>query len=702
MSLGSLNARSVNHDTLDGGRTGIYVSDIPIADICLGEFNAAPVNAYEVNGCRFLASLGVQSILAFNQLVGVQVIGSVVTFQQAVELKVSISGTVVSFAQNNVQTLSADTAISISQLVDAPGSFLDVHGWDATISINNIELPKNVIVNNLTISKESNQNTICNFKVKVTDPLDFIETIDGEDIIINYFTASGGYRLFTGFVDSPEIDLIDKSITIRCSDRREDLIKDLLNPSGVHRVATTDPTGSFNPILTIGSLGTYHPAVQGRIASVDEYTAYSMQTIPNDLDFDAYNKPNLNSWFANSVADYVYDNSDVYYRKPELTWQDKGSIVNDISIEVIYTYPRLYHYQRPFTWTTTSPPALLVSGEHEDGFSFPTVKMIKGSIEGANWKDNGTLTYTESVSNYWTVPTPEINIAPPHQTIIVPVIYHVQNVDDYEVTTASWEGSTRFAQTIEETFTLNVKSAASISKYSSITSFANYSLAADYNTSQWEAYKTLAYSDAFPATTAVMSEDSYYYHKDINRTELNKAMSTALNKARVQILAGHRTTRVSAQIVLQPELELRHTVEIDTSTLSCKGKVVAIKHTLDFANRKSNDTEVIVALFRSPGNGADTVLNPPGAISAPVTIPSSLITLGNHLGYNWDETAESIRDTWNGFVGNTIPPLVYTNFPEKFIVDTPAAPPELRDTKKVAATIEYNVAIPNDDLDIIF
>lgn len=679
MSLGSLNSRALNTHTLDEGRDGIYPSSLPIANICLGEFNAAPVNSYEVNGCRFLASLGVQSLLEFNQLVGVEIVGTVVTFQQAVELIVSISGTVVTYNQQVKKTLAADETVRFTQLTDEPGSFLDIHGWDAYISINGVEIPKTALIGDITISKESNQNTLCDFRVKVALPLDFIDYIDGGAVVINYFDGTGGHRLFTGTVDSPEIDVINKWITVRCSNRREELIKTKMLP-------------------LLPTLGRYSKAVQGEITSVGNETEYRLQTVAADLDFDAYNTPNINSWYSKTVADYIFNNADVYYQNPKITWQSRGAITNDITVEVVYKYPRLYHYQRPFTWTTTSPAATLVSGDHEDGFSFPTVSMVKGAISGANWHDNGTLSYTESLSNYWTVPTPIANIAPPYQDIIVPVIYHLQNVEDYEITYATWDGATRFAQTIEETYTLTVKSTQSIDQYTSLNAFANYNVTADYDTNKWEAYKL----QTSPEAGSVPSNDSYYTDKDINQAEKNQCILTAIDKAKVQIIAGHRDTQVTLQVPIKPDLELRHTLEINTTPITCKGKIIKIQHIVNIQERKGHSTEIVLALFRARSSATTTATTVPTKPSDSPFIPSETIVLGNHLGYNWDETSESIRNTWNGFVGNTIPPLLYTKFTEKFIVDTPSAPASLRDMRSLTANATYEVEIPNDNLDIIF
>ncbi len=677
MALGSINSRGVNVGAIDAGKDGVYIADIPIADICLGEFNAAPVNSYEVDGCRFLASLGVQTLVTVQQLVGVLVSGTVVTITQSQELNVAISGTVVTCVQNVKTTLPAATAITLTQYVNSPATFLSVHGWDASISIGGIDIDKSQIAGNITVTKESNQNTLCEFKVRTTSPLDFINFIDGAAVIINYFDSAGGHRLFTGVVDLPEIDLINKWINIKSSDRREELIK--------------------NKILNLlPTLGRYSKAVQGDITSVANEMEYRLQTVPSDVDFDAYNTPNINSWYAKASADYTYSNSDVYYREPKVIWQSRGAITNNITIQIKYKYPRLYHYQRPFSWTTTSPAAQLFTGGHEEGYSFPTVSMVKGAISGANWHDNDTLSYTESLSNYWIIPTNITNTT--GGTTVVPVIYHLQDIGDYEITYAAWQGATRFAQTVEETYTLTVKSTQSINQYTSLTAFNNYNLQADYNTDKWEAYKLQTSQES----GAVVSNSSYYVDKDINQAEKTQCILTAIDKAKTQIIAGHRDTQVNLQVAIKPDLELKHTVEIDTTPLACKGKVIRIQHIINITERGGSSTEIDIALFRSRSSATTTATTSPAKPSDSPFIPSETIFLGNHLGYDWDSMPEATTNTWNGFVGNTIPPLAYTKFTEKFIVDTPSAPAQLRELRALVATGIYEVALPNDDLDIIF
>lgn len=683
MSLGYLNGRALNKQTLDSGSDVVYPLDLDVSLVCLGEFNAAPVNSYEVNACRFYASLGTQQVIGVVQLVGVLVSGTVITIAQQQELQVEISETVITFAQQQKTTLPAEVAITITQLTTDVASFLSVYGWDAAISINGYEIPTSNISGDISITKSSNQNTLCEFKVRAVDPLPFIASIDGGAVIVNYFDSNGGHRMFTGTVDLPEVDLINKWIVVKCSDRREELIKSKMS-------------------ALLPTIGRYSKQVQGEITSVGQEMEYRLQTVPSDVDFDASNVPNINSWYAKAIADYTFTGSDVYYRQPRITWQSRGAIVNDITVEVKYQYPRLYHYQRPFSWTTTSPAAGLVGGGHQDDYSFPTVGMIKSAADSAGWKINTSLEYTESLSNYWLT---YANITFPNGEIVKqPVIHHLEAEDSFEVTYATWEGSTRFAQTVEETYTLTVKSTQSISQYTSLTAFANYSVKADYATNSWENYKL--YSAA--PSGAVVSNLSYYVDKDINTEEKNMAILTAVDKAKTQIIASHRDTTVSLQVPIKPELELRHTVQITTTPLSCKGKITSIRHTINLSERKGHATEIDIALFRSLSSAVTTATTVPAKPADVVPIPSATVFLGNHLGYDFDSLPITTTQTWNGFVGNTIPPLAYTRYQEKFIVDTPNAPPALRDLRPLQAIatsglpILFEVALPNDDLDITF
>lgn len=682
MGLSALNSRTLDAGTLNG--TTYSIPEADVSTLCFGELNGAPMNAWELNGCIFFATIPAQTVVSIEQLIGTLISEVVAEFVQLVNLRVEVGDLVVSFVQNVQNTIASNIPIGITQMVTNAASNYSVRGWDLFVSINGTEVPHTKLGGDITITKESNQNTLCEFKIRGVDPLTYVQFIDGGDVLINYFDSGGGHRLFTGVVDTPEIDLINKWITVKCSDRREELIKEKMLP-------------------LLPTIGRYAESVQGEITSVANEMGYRLETVPADVDFDAYNNPNINSWYAKATADYIFDNSDVYYREPKVTWQIRSNIINDIDIEIKYRYPRLYHYQRPFTWTSSADAPFLVSGDHEEGFSFPTVGMLKEAISGAGWRANNTLEYEESLSNYWVTYTMvQPNTMRPYigglafDAVRAPMIHHLEDENQFEVVSATWQGSTRFAQTIEESYTLNVTAPQSINQFGDLTGFNNYELQADYDTNTWENYKLFT---EMPED-AIVSNSSYYVDKDINANEKVNAILTAIDKAKVQILNSHRSTKVSFEVPLQPRLELKHTVELDTTPVACKSKVTKIIHRLDLAEKNGLSSYVELSVFRSEGSGSTTDSRAPSKPSDVVYIPSASITLGNHLGFDFDNLPVTMTDTWNGFVGNTIDPP--TRFTERFIVDSPDAPPNLRELRQLAASGSYNIEIPNDDLDINF
>ncbi len=730
MSTGALNSRAINTATLDDGETPIV--PFTATNLCLGEFNALVVNGLPVNSCQFFSTLGVSNVLSLAQIIGPNIIGEVVRFSQDVGLHIAISGSVVLYTQEVQTSIAAYNAIKFAQVVDGPGSFLRTYGWDADIVINNTVIPHNRIVDKVIITKESNQNTLCKFKVKVVQPQAFLDYIDGGTVTINYLTPTGSNRIFTGIVDLPEIDLINKTIAVNCSDRREELIKNKILP-------------------LLPTIGRYSLEVQGLITSVGQEMEYRLQTVPMDVDFDSHNIPNLNSWYVKTIPDFTFGDGDVYYREPKITWQSRGGVVNNISVEVKYSYTRLYHYQRNFSWET--PLDVLHLGfnsgvlQSDDTYSsgpywrydngpvsHATVNMVQSAIDRAGWKQNDTLTYTDDYADFGLFGPSVVSIGGSSFNLLndsignsstldtngneVTITYAIPPVgtDQIRILSADWSGSTRFAQTIEEVYTLNIKSTQSINQFGSLTAFNNYTTQNEFDSGTWENYNRFT---AAPSN-AVISNDSFWFNEDTDPGVLNNAILTAIDKAKTQILASHRDTKVTLQVPLMPTLELSHTLQISTTPLECKGKTTKLIHTIDFIDRKGQTTDIELSLFQSRGTAVTTATTVPSRPSDSVSIPSQAVVLGNHYGQDVDTTSGS--STWNGYIGNTTPQLTAeqlatiplsdgsnwikvpnkTTFREEFVVDTPPVPDNLRKLRTLNVSSIYEIAIPDDELDIIF
>ncbi len=734
MSIGALNTISVDSNAIDAGDPNPSV-DTTILTRDLGEFNSHPLNTIAVDGSGFIWSMLSQDTVEFTQQVGAKISGQIIKFAQTVGTGIALSaGQILKFIQR-VQSYPAGQVIKFAQEVGKSTQY-SAYGFDTLVLINNVAIDPSALRGDITITKESNQNTLCTFKLGSTAPYDLLYDIDGGDVIINYRDSFGWHRVFTGVVDVPDVDLINKVITINCSDRRDELILNQISPY-------------------LPTIGRYAVAVQGTINNVSAALQYRLQTIPTDVDFDSYNTPNITSWYPKVTPDFTLGSNQVYYRNPKITWQSRTNIINNIIINVKYTYTRLYHYQLQFSWTTPlnviaagySTFTTVVNGAVVEGNSFggvlwtlglgpashPTLATVKQAIASAKWKEFNTLTYGSNYADYglfsfqngvaWNTlndtvasvkdPTPS-NPGRVSVTLTAP-----NPVDATRLLSASWQGSTRFSQNVEEDYTVTVKSTQSIDQFGQIPSDAqavaptNYQTSAPFDSTAWDNY-----SDTSTPDDAVYSNNSFWVNKDDvplpittpmftangSLAEFNNTMLTAIDKAKTDIIKSHRDTKVSLEVPIMPTLELRHTMAINSSMVVCQGKVSKIVHTINLLNKKGHTTLVEIALFRSRGSAITTETIMPDRPSDSPVLPSAPVVLGNHYGQ--DPTTTTGSDSWNGFIGNGAYPLtsslIKTTFSEKFVVDTPAVPVYLTTNRILTGTETYETSLPNDTLDIIF
>ena len=185
-------------------------------------------------------------------------------------------------------------------------------------------------------------------------------------------------------------------------------------------------------------------------------------------------------------------------------------------------------------------------------------------------------------------------------------------------------------------------------------------------------------------------------------------MATLINRAKSEILKTHRDDRVMFTMDLWPVITLKHTVELDTGRVETKGKVFSYTHVMDISGGGEAYTNVELALSRSTGSASDDVLTLPTAPSSTPIYPTANINLPGHYGENPSTTSGS--DKWVGHIANKLintytsgkPDLRMTQYPVRFIYDTPDISPALRDESVLTASKSYDVAIPDDTLTINF
>ncbi len=610
------------------------------------------------------------------------------------------SGQLISFEQSVVVEVGGSLILVEQTILSVLPSHLDRTGWTIhSLIIGGQVIPENQIHGTIRVTRTEGTAALMECTLITPAGVQQLDDYAGQDIILNVQTTDGIFRMFTGIVDIPEVDIIQKKITLRCTDQRTELLNAQL-------------------ASTVSTIGYFSSHVFGDIEDVAQEVEYRLSTIPYAIDFDAYGNYTLTPWAAKTTPDFTLTNDDVYYNEPRVEFNSRGRITNQVNINSQFRFERLYNMDRAFAWT--SPIATDIGKLLLDGYSLTFRSMIQSAVDAAGWPVRGNINFTNIwPSGWYNVGQPAISVAfstlqydfeniaqtdafgAPILDVNGNQVYEVERVGgtDYAglyCMGANWNATTRWAQSVSENYSLIVRATRSQARYGTISQDTSIGITADFDSSGWEDYK--AYNDTGNGT------GSYYINQDINRSEFNDAVLVVLNRAKTTILGSHRDTRVIVDTKIWPQVDLKHTVRVNTTPLIAKGKVYTIEHFLNVGTGEARTTTTIVLSRLDEAPIAETVLAAPSPPVDNPIIPSSGILLGNHFGQNPATTPGS--SSWTGMIGNkwTIENnnKFRTQYQESFVVDVPAIPDNIRQSKELGKGVAYEVNIPNDELTVIF
>lgn len=648
-------------------------------------------------------AVGEQGLLvSFEQVTGAIGDGLLISFEQDVRLEISGGGLLISFEQS-VEATGSGLLISFEQrVIDYSPSptpipilpHIQRTDWDAVIMLAGNEVPEEMIHGGIHIERTEGGASVCNFTLcyKPGAGVQNVETLAGKPVTIDFQTPEGTFRVYTGVVDIPEIDLIEKKITINCTDRRLELINAQLGP-------------------LLPTIGYYSSIIFSEPKDVAEELDQRLSTIPYSVDFDAFGTFNFTAKRAKLTPDFILGEGTVYDREPTVSYTSRDRIVNKVNISFQYRFPRLHHMQRTFNWV--SPIRDNICLMLQQGYTLAQKTMIAAAAYSAGWVVRDDISYTAihpggwyncgggpigwsttvltGTTTYKTDSSGDYLLDSSGEKIAETRITGGTNFFPMFANGASWAATTRWAQTITENYTLTVQAPQSISLYGAVETDNSYSSEDETDASNWEDYTS--YDNPF-------NQGALTYHIDAaaGRSAMNGAVITALNIAKTTILNSHRDTRVSINRFLWPRIDLKHTVEIDTGILKARGKVVNIIHDINNTTTEAYTT-VVIALSRAVGSQADSSFTVPAVPTDTVDPGTGVIELGNHYG---EDPEQDGAETWTGRVGNKRVGFYMTDYPEQFIVRTPAIPDAVRDEKQKYISAGYNVSIPNDLLEVTF
>lgn len=644
-------------------------------------------------------------------------IGSLISIKQSVSRGESGSGSLISIKQN-VSDSGSGSLIDLAQVVynTATSTFFTRNGWYPYLYINGSLVPASQISGPIKVVRNENDAAIMDFVLIPPRGSIDLTAYEGRSVFLNVQVGSSVYRVYTGKVNIPTLDINERKLAISCTDNRRELINQ-------------------NYPFIVDSLGYYSSNIFGTAKDKSEELDNRLTTVPYTLNFNVYAIPTISSSFAAASPTFTFHEGDIYRdggRDPKIVLTPRSKVVNTVDIVYEYRYQRLYFAYCNYQWSTNIDCDFLTKG-----YSQTKRSLIESAASAAGWPLDAAITFATTFRNgfyncggvtvgfswietgYTNVPKTQTTRDSTGALVTTPVLDGKGNPVYVAVPTSSidhskefcdsaqWNAFYRWSQNISEKYTCTVEASASVARFGTVSSNESGGIDSTYDSKVWEDLKQ-------PTPTAGNTKVyggsglAYYWNEAGNYTLYANDMYTLLNKAKTTILKSHRENYITFNKFIDPRIDLAHTVLLDISShentdIYAKGKVYSITHTMDPTEGSCN-TEVTLALSVSSGTVSNSTLALPTRPSNNNTHEGFNIILGNHYGEDPTNHPE-----WNGFIGNKFKKEAViggnntfkTQYPESFVVDTPTIEDTYRSNVSLTGTASYDVNIVDDDLTVV-
>lgn len=593
--------------------------------------------------------------------------------------------------------------------------------WSCIVTLNSVDVTARLTGIVTIDAEESSERTAVLFLTANTGAVD-LNGMRGQTLNIDFVNldTSTTTRLFTGYVVEPVYDPLEKIIRLDCSDRLRDRLALMTRP----QIDALLPGSKWSADVFDADADSY------------EYALDRLSTLPGALDADAAGIIAYTAWAAKPTADIALTAADGIDETPAVTVTPVTELINHSTVTFQYRYERLYQREASGGWSYDRTQC-----EHLfTAVALPTREMARRAAEGVS----GWLLRSIGFTPVW-----------PSSGVICngqPIVW-INNQPGLIIGyAASW--ARRWTQTLDESYTLDLSATGSIAAYGERLVTVTASLSTELDVDSWEgsgannrgSSGVIAASggdgdDADSGGGSVGGGSNYppypgaiqnswgdWIFDVTEATRRQEAIEAVLAREQVKILESHRRNVVEFETPLSPAITLQTTVQLTLPTLTAKGKVRQLTHTLDNSGQGRHVMRVTLAI--SLGGTPPT----PSALTAPVALfydptPPSVIgsvhASGNQFGGRL--TSPPYNDELPGFASNyyVVAPgeTVYSGsdpqtgeliqpgfvsavaiepgapeYPTRFRINADAIEAAVRDAATVTGTASYVVAPPTDVL----
>lgn len=582
-------------------------------------------------------------------------------------------------------------------------TFDDATGWTLTLIVDGVDY-SHLLIGDWSVDAEEGMSKIATVKMMPwTVGFDVLEYVRKPvELYFNYHYAGAStpvsHQIFSGLVLEPRFDLNERLIELKCSDMMQEKMNQL----------TLDEL-----IAEIG--GEYSIPLYGEDNTGWDIAQALMLSQSGSYDFDGSSTGHFSIWNNRSATLHEFDSSSVIEGTINLELANSRNIKSSVEIDFDYRFTRKRYRSYYYTWTM-SPP---VGCEFlNNPFQLPQRSMIQSACEGASWTLEG-LSFID-------LPKPQaFECQRGGSDYILPWGFLIINNSlvpdpDIELLCQGFHAkfSKKWAQTVTENYSITIDV---INSDIGTTTTVSSGLETKFDEDSFEADSGVTdrhFSSAVSSATGDLIKD-IDDETDIDRTEVNNAISalTAIEKGK--LLNSYRENYVSFSVLLNPEIERHHRGYILLSDLEAEGKIYQYVHRGNISVGNA-ETEITLSLFRTGASSSENVGDE--YVIGEITKPDSDIVPSQQnetttFGYGTNSThiggsvaSPPLNDAWTGYFTNygfdefnnqphNPDAPTAEMYPVKFVLPTPGIESELRQSIDVSASPQkIELTIPTDTL----
>lgn len=599
----------------------------------------------------------------------------------------TLSGCLISFNQSETQSLSGCLLSFRQREFMRPKKWhfngMSREPYNISVFIDGVEIDtcqlKDTIEINLAVNQAKTAKLTINANCDNNNQIDLYKYA-GKIIEIYYLSKTRYTLLYRGMVAIQKIDIDNKHFVLTCTDEKLNRINDL----------------SENQLNNIGYYSEY---LFNEELTKEQVFSKRMESTPQDYYFDNNGNFTLTAWQPKNTPDLIIEQCPIFANSFSYSVLNLGEIVNKIKLLFQFNYYRKIQrdlamsYDNGYSGTRFNDfLAFYFNHRH---IPAPPVDSVITTANSAGWV----------VWNfrYSTIPS----LAGTGAVIL--------DRESYAMS-AQWTASKRWLQNVQEENTVTLKNADSIAFFGEKSEEINFSmrLKDDENSSNW----ANDYQCYFrPQGTQADNGDWIIDLSQNKQQDYYNAMLYALNVAKTKMLNSHFGNECSFDYVLLPEIELKHTIGVNTNALQGNLRVQAITHTLDLKKRLGV-SKITAKWFK--GFSGDSVYIPQRPAVPVAQRPSNIQTrFGNVLikSYSTPQSGGAFitgvkkpsdyciaKDGLDNLYGYVMREYILNDFDKnaymgnvvalKFAIKTPEIEKQSTDAVTVTSENEQNISIP--------